>query len=93
MLAIKTKFLGPTNYRGARVVATSDRGRIVVNWDYEIGSSENHVQASKALADHIEKCMNDGIQGRTRLEYVGTGSIKDLDVHLYQITWAEQSAA
>lgn len=48
--AIVTRFLGPTNFRGARVKATADAGSITVSWDYALGISENHERAALALA-------------------------------------------
>jgi hypothetical protein len=48
--AIQTKFLGPTNTRGARVKATADAGSVIVSWDHAIGIYENHKAAAVALA-------------------------------------------
>ena len=48
--AITTKFIGPTNARGARVKAVCEAGSITVNWDYAIGQDGNHDAAAKALA-------------------------------------------
>jgi hypothetical protein len=50
MPAIMTKYLGPTNTRGARLVAWCDAKRIVVPWSYEVGTDENHKKAATALA-------------------------------------------
>lgn len=52
---IKTRFLGPTNHRGSRVVATHkwDRDttkRVTVSWDHALDAEENHLAAAKALA-------------------------------------------
>lgn len=48
---IETRYLGPTNYRGARVVArnVNTRTRKVVSWDHAIGAVENHERAAVAL--------------------------------------------
>lgn len=69
MASIVTKFLGPTNHRGARVVAqVSDYGspieraaraegkpgRLVVDWDYRAGVEGNHANAAKALAKALD---------------------------------------
>lgn len=48
--AIITKFMGPTNSRGARVKATADAGSITVGWDYALNIEGNHTAAAKALA-------------------------------------------
>lgn len=67
MLSITTKFLGPTNYRGARVSATvSDYGsdgelaarkdgrggRLIVDWNHAVGGDENH-RLAMALAKRL----------------------------------------
>lgn len=50
MQAILTKFLPPTNHRGARIVAKCDAKRIVVAWDYALNTELNHREAAHALA-------------------------------------------
>jgi hypothetical protein len=47
--AIETKFIGPTNFRGARVKATAEAGSVTVYWDYELGVEGNHAAAAEAL--------------------------------------------
>lgn len=47
--AITTKYLGPTNHRGARVKATAQAGSVTVPWDHALGPQENHAEAAKAL--------------------------------------------
>ena len=52
---IKTRFLGPTNYRNSRVVAThkwcdGDTKRVVVSWDHSLDAQDNHLVAAQALA-------------------------------------------
>lgn len=49
MQAIITKYLGPTNNRGSRIVAKCERGRIIVSWDYKLNVNENHKAARDAL--------------------------------------------
>lgn len=54
---ITTRFLGPTNHRGARVKATSGGGRtLTVSWDYALGIHENHAAAAAALAGQVLEC-------------------------------------
>lgn len=48
--AIATKFLGPTNSRGARVKASAEAGSLTVSWDYALGIEANHAAAARALA-------------------------------------------
>lgn len=49
MQAIVTKFIGPTNHRGARVKATAQAGSITIEWDHARGIEENHDAAAVAL--------------------------------------------
>lgn len=47
---ILTKYLGPTNTRGSRVKATSGSGvSVVLPWDHELDSDQNHAAAAMAL--------------------------------------------
>lgn len=51
--AIQTTYKGPTNYRGSRVIARCDAGRVVVPWDYALNASANHEAAARALASKL----------------------------------------
>lgn len=51
---IITRFLGPTNTRPSRVVATHKRDnettwRKLLEWDHSLNSAENHLAAADAL--------------------------------------------
>lgn len=50
MQAIVTKFLGPTNFRGACVKAECEAGKLTVLWDDGLNSEENHDKAALALS-------------------------------------------
>ena len=50
--AITTKFLGPTNFRGARIVAKAQAGRRTVAWDDALDAQANHARAAEMLAKH-----------------------------------------
>jgi hypothetical protein len=69
MTSIVTRFLGPTNSRGARIAAqVSDYGsdmerysrengkpgRLIVAWDHGFCVEENHKRAAMALAQRLE---------------------------------------
>ena len=54
MQAIVTKFIGPTNTRGARIKATAYAGSITLSWDYALGTTGNHRAAALALADKFK---------------------------------------
>ena len=49
MQAIRTRYLGPTNTKGARVVATAQAGRLVIPWDYALDQEDNHRAAAMAF--------------------------------------------
>jgi len=51
--AIETKYLGPTDTKGARVVARCDGGRLVVSWKCEHNPTVNHAMAAMALAERL----------------------------------------
>lgn len=53
MQAIVTKYHGPTNYKGSRISARADAGRIVRPYDHDLTPEENHAAAAQALADRL----------------------------------------
>jgi hypothetical protein len=56
MQAIVTKYIGPTNHRGARVKATCQAGSVVIPYDYALGTYENHDAAARALLEKLGWC-------------------------------------
>ena len=49
--SIQTRYLGPTNHRGARIVATTPGGhRLTRPWDYALSGENNDRLAAEALA-------------------------------------------
>tara|TARA_R110001599_G_C11868832_1_gene622676 strand:+ start:54 stop:317 length:264 start_codon:yes stop_codon:yes gene_type:complete len=53
--SIQSHYLGPTNHRGARIVAKTASGhRLVVSWDYALNAADNHVAALTALAEKLD---------------------------------------
>lgn len=56
--AIITKFLGPSNTRGARVKATMPSGKsVTISWDHAKDSDGNHAAAAAAA---LQKHQLDG---------------------------------
>ena len=47
--AIRTRYFGPTNYRGSRIKASCEAGQVTVPYDQGINLSENHIAAADAL--------------------------------------------
>jgi hypothetical protein len=73
MKAIKTTYLGPTDYRGSRIEASDgDRNQIVLDYAYELDSDENHISAAKAL------CAKMGWRGQMVM-----GGFPDCNVHVF----------
>lgn len=58
-MMITTKFMGPTNNRGARVKATSANGKSkTINWDYSLSIDANHEGARIAC---VQNCFGDSM--------------------------------
>ena len=53
--AIITKYIGPTNTRGARIKASCQRGSITIAWYYALNADENHAEAKNALVEKFAK--------------------------------------
>ncbi len=78
--AISTKYLGPTNFRGARVKAVSASGHaLTLSWDRAYDVEANHVFAARALAEKLS--WTDGLGFD---DWVG-GSTKDGYVFVYAV--------
>lgn len=50
MQAIRTVFKGPTDTRGARILATSYKARTVMPYDHELSLDDNHARAAELHA-------------------------------------------
>ncbi len=59
-IAIKTAFIGATNYRGSRVKASTmdslkeHRRSLTLSWDHSLDGQGNHQRAAQALAEKLE---------------------------------------
>jgi hypothetical protein len=51
MFAIITKYKGPTDHHGSRIVVSCDGKRMSVPWDYTLNPADNHVAAALAFAE------------------------------------------
>lgn len=49
--AIETRYAGPTNHRGARIIVRAQAGRITVSWDHALDVDQNHLAAARAFAE------------------------------------------
>lgn len=53
MQAIRTTYHGPTNTRGARIVAKCDTGQITTPYRYDLSVEENHRAACDKLREKL----------------------------------------
>lgn len=51
--AIETKWFGPTNVKGSRIIAKAEAGRIVVPWEHALNVDQNHARAADLLAEKL----------------------------------------
>ena len=52
---IETRYVGPTNHRGSRVIATTPGGhKLTHHWAYELGIDANHHAAAEALRAKLD---------------------------------------
>jgi hypothetical protein len=50
MKAIKTKYKGPTNTRGSRIIASDEDGnKVTISYPYELSGEDCHRKAADAL--------------------------------------------
>lgn len=49
MQAIVTKYIGPTDTKGARIKATCDAGSITIDYPHELSGDDVHAKAAMAL--------------------------------------------
>lgn len=47
--AIETRYAGPTDHRGSRVIARCQAGRVIVSWDDALDVAANHARAAERL--------------------------------------------
>lgn len=53
MQAILTKYRGPTDHKGSRVIASCEAKRIVVSWDHALDAVGNHIAAARQLGSQV----------------------------------------
>ena len=53
MQAIKTKYLGPTNLRGARIKATCFAGSLTIPYLYHLSTNDMHREAAFELIEKL----------------------------------------
>lgn len=84
---ITTKYVGPTNARGSRVIVNSWQGRKTYGWDSALNSEENHALAAAHFVFQLNKdreeneldfCKWDIISGGGMPDGCGYGFVIDL---------------
>lgn len=67
MKAILTKYKGPTNTRGARIIADDgDRNRLTIPYPHELNHEDGHRKAAEGLRDKMGwkgRLIGGGIKG------------------------------
>lgn len=54
MKAIQTKYVGPTNTKGSRIIATDNDGnKVTISYPYELSGEDVHRKAAQALCDKM----------------------------------------
>jgi hypothetical protein len=70
MKAIETRYLGPTNYLGARITAhDGDGNRVTIPYPYELSGESVHRAAAEALCEKM-RWTGQLAGGSTRKGYV-----------------------
>lgn len=71
MIAIETKYLGPTDYRGSRIKAYTTNGQqLTIPYPHEFSGAECHAVAARALARKMDWTnAGDLVSGATRDGY------------------------
>ena len=53
--SIETRYVGPTNHRGSRIIATTPGGHKLTHaWNYEFNIEANHYAAAEALRAKLD---------------------------------------
>jgi hypothetical protein len=54
MKAIFTKYVGPTNYKGSRIIASDEDGnKVTISYPYELSGEAVHRKAADALCSKM----------------------------------------
>lgn len=79
VVMIRTKYLGPTNTRGARIKAWAGDRSVTIPYPYELNTEDAHMAAADKLADILHEHDEDPV------EYHVARSTKDDGYVLYRI--------
>jgi hypothetical protein len=76
---IRTRYLGPTDTRGARIRATNGARSVTIPYPHELSVEDAHVSAAEKLVDKLHEHDED------RVEYHVARSAKDDGYCFYRI--------
>lgn len=69
--AIVTRYAGPTDSSGSRVIASCEAKRIMVPWDHALDAQQNHAAAALQLMDRLGwSAYSSLVMGGTKDGYV-----------------------
>ena len=76
MIAIETKYHGPTNTRGSRISASGNGNHVSISYPHELSGEDVHRKAAQALCDKM-KWTGKLTGGATKTGYVFVFSPQD----------------
>jgi hypothetical protein len=76
---IRTKYLGPTDTRGARIKAWSGETSVTIPYPYELSTEDAHTEAASKLADILHGFDEE------RIEYAVARSTQDDGYCYYRV--------
>ena len=66
MKAITTRYTGPTDFKGARIIASDgDKNRVTIGYPHELDSEQGHRKAAQALIDKMGWGWGDSVHMHT----------------------------
>ena len=72
MQAIRTKYICPTNFKGARIQAKAEAGTRYFSYDHSLSVEFNHIKAAKLFAEEFKWNYGEYIGGQFANDYYWT---------------------
>lgn len=92
--AIVTRYLAPTNVKGARIVAECERGKVIIDYPHEFSGVECHIAAvSHLLAKFRKEDGETGKWGTVEEWVVGGLPRRSKDAYCFVLVRAEKGGA
>lgn len=89
MQTITTKYAGPTNTRGSRILVKSWIKNKSVGWAYSLNSEDNHKAAALQLVQAINADRVEKGHGDYQWQIIASGSLPDGKGNAYVIDLVE----